>query len=123
MRDELEWLYSDLEEDDILIGPARHQAKAFKAFVTDVAPGSTKGRIQVNSHTWFFLVDYATLKAEGIRLVPGLKVFFNNSVFEVVLPTKGIWEFNDPYELRVAIRAERTGNEIDRNNRIDTNNS
>lgn len=122
LEDDLEWLYESLDREEVYIGSDRRNAKGpFQAFVSQVQPGATKGRISVEKHTMFFVIDKASLDSEKIKFQIGLKVFRKDQVYEMTETTTGSWEFNDPFEIEVAIKTQRLSSETKRNSRTDPN--
>lgn len=119
LEDGLDWLYDVIPTQKVRVGLSRHQSKEFDALPTQVSPGMTKSKVQVETHTWFFLISKEALDREGIKIQPGLCVFTENQTYEVTFPKTGQWEFNDQYEKQVALRCTRISSETNRNSRVD----
>lgn len=120
ISDALDWLYDVIPTQKVRVGTSRHKSKEFDATPTQAIPGMAKNKPQVETHTWFFLISKSALDQEGIRLQPGLQVYWGDETYEVVYPKTGMWEFNDQYEKQVAIRCMRLSSETNRNSRTST---
>lgn len=119
----LDWLYDVIPTQKVRVGFSRHKSKEFDATPTQAVPGLSKNKPQVETHTWFFLIKKVDLDREGIRLQPGLQVYWENQTYEAVPTKNGLWEFNDQYEKVVALRCMRISSETNRNSRTSTEDS
>lgn len=119
----LDWLYDVIPTQKIRVGFSRHKSKEFDATPTQATPGMSKNKPQVETHTWFFLVSKEALDLEGIKVQPGLQVYWGDQTYDVVPPKNGVWEFNDQYEKQVAIKCMRISSETNRNSRTSTKDS
>lgn len=117
LQDSLDWLYSVIPTQEVRVGITLANSKVFQATPTQATPGMGKNKPQVEKHTWFFLIDKAALDQEGVRVQPGLNVYWGDQIYEVTPAKNGMWEFNDQYEKQVALRTTRLSSETNRNSR------
>jgi hypothetical protein len=92
---------------EVFIENTSGQSISFDATVTSYkkTDGVTKPRTE--TFRVKFVIDKQKWLAENIRLVPGLRIKWNDVEYEAILDSSSMWTFNDPYETDLVIHAAR----------------
>ena len=111
MTDYLQWGLNFLQEtrhqhmtQEVLIGFSEEEAVPLQATLSETDTLSITRQVGLHSQYFDFIFRKSDLVEEGIEIQRGLRIWYNDLVYEIAFQGRLLFYYNDPMELDVVIQ-------------------